>query len=151
MIQLLMCVLLQSCAPSASAASEPWSVEFTVSLGSGIQDSFVIDVRPDWAPLGAARFKELIEADFFTGNRFFRVMDQFVAQFGVSGDPKVNAEWSAKTIQDDPTDIAPNVKGTISFSTKVSTSSTRFGPMTGAEKLDTKRMHVLAHAKLIGE
>lgn len=52
-----------------------------------------------FACLPAARFKELIEADFFAGNRFFRVMDQFVAQFGVSGDPKVNAEWSAKTIQ----------------------------------------------------
>ncbi len=42
-------------------------------------------VHPDWAPLGAARMKELVDQDFFSGVRFFRVIQNFMAQFGISG------------------------------------------------------------------
>jgi peptidyl-prolyl cis-trans isomerase A (cyclophilin A) len=42
-------------------------------------------VHPDWAPLGAARMKELVDQDFFSGIRFFRVIQNFMAQFGISG------------------------------------------------------------------
>ena len=34
-----------------------------------------MEVHPDWAPLGAARFEELIDDNFFKGARFFRVID----------------------------------------------------------------------------
>jgi len=37
-----------------------------------------VQVHPDWAPLGAARFKELIDLDFFKGVRFFRVITGFM-------------------------------------------------------------------------
>ncbi|MFN9938894.1 MAG: peptidylprolyl isomerase [bacterium] len=42
-------------------------------------------MHPDWAPLGAARMKELVDQDFFSGIRFFRVIQNFMAQFGISG------------------------------------------------------------------
>ena len=47
----------------------------------------VLEVHPDWAPLGADRFRELVENGFYTDVAFFRVLDGFVAQFGISGDP----------------------------------------------------------------
>ena len=50
-----------------------------------------------WAPLGAARFKELVEARFYDDQRFFRVLDGlydiWIAQFGIHGDPKVSLEY----------------------------------------------------------
>jgi len=55
-------------------------------------------VHPDWAPLGAARFKELIEGNFFKANRFFRVIDSFMAQFGIHANPKLAAEWKTKKV-----------------------------------------------------
>lgn len=54
-----------------SRAEEPFYVTFDVTLSKGVTDSFELEVHPDWAPLGAARFKEMVEAEFFKGVRFF--------------------------------------------------------------------------------
>lgn len=46
--------------------------------------SFTIEVHPEWAPLGAARFIELTETPgFFTGVRFFRTIKGCAAGLGV--------------------------------------------------------------------
>lgn len=47
----------------------------------------LLQVHPDWAPLGAARFQEMLDDSFFKGIRFFRVIDGFMAQFGIHGKP----------------------------------------------------------------
>merc|ERR1711907_701886 len=60
--------------------SENWEVEFNVNLEPGKQGKFVVEVFPGWAPLGAARFRDLVESNFFKGARFFRVIDNFMAQ-----------------------------------------------------------------------
>jgi hypothetical protein len=50
----------------------------------------IIDVREAWAPLGAARFLEMVDADFFTDLPIFRVCPKYLCQFGVKyADPKV--------------------------------------------------------------
>jgi cyclophilin family peptidyl-prolyl cis-trans isomerase len=83
-------------------ADESYRVKFDVTLKSKTTASFIVEVHPDWAPLGAARFKELVHAEFFKSVRFFRVIDGFMAQFGIHGKPAIAAEWKEKTLMDDP-------------------------------------------------
>jgi peptidyl-prolyl cis-trans isomerase A (cyclophilin A) len=75
-----------------------------------------IDVHPDWAPLGAERFLELVKAGFYTDVAFFRVMKGFMAQTGISGDPKQTAKWQNKRIKDDPVKKS-NTRGMVTFAT----------------------------------
>ncbi len=91
-------------------------VKFETSKGP-----FVLEVHREWAPLGADRFYELTRSGFYNGARFFRVVRNFVVQFGVNGDPSVSRLWSAMRIPDDPV-REKNRKGTITFA--------RSGPQT---------------------
>jgi peptidyl-prolyl cis-trans isomerase A (cyclophilin A) len=74
----------------------------------------VIEVHRAWAPQGADRFFELAHAGFYDDSRFFRVMKHFVAQFGLSKDPKLSQLWSQMKILDDP-QKEKNTRGTITF------------------------------------
>ena len=62
---------------------------------------FVIEVHRDWAPVGAARFEELVRKKYFDDSRFFRVVAGRWAQFGIAGDPRVAQQWRHRTIADD--------------------------------------------------
>jgi len=85
--------------PSALRETAPaaYKARFETSKGA-----FVIDVTRAWAPNGADRFYNLVKNGFYDGVRFFRVLDGFMAQFGVNGDPKISAAWRGATLQDDP-------------------------------------------------
>ena len=74
----------------------------------------VIAVYPGWAPNGAARFQELVEGGFYDDCRFFRVLEGFMAQVGMNGDPDVNAQWQENTIPDDPV-LESNTRGRVTF------------------------------------
>jgi peptidyl-prolyl cis-trans isomerase A (cyclophilin A) len=84
--------------------------------GPDHQSFFVIEVHEDWAPLGVQRFTELVRDGFFKGVRFFRVIDGFMAQFGIHGRSEVSASWREKRIEDDPVKES-NRRGTLSFAT----------------------------------
>jgi peptidyl-prolyl cis-trans isomerase A (cyclophilin A) len=75
---------------------------------------FVIEVHRDWAPLGADRFYNLLQAGYYDDIRFFRVLDGFMAQFGIHGDPNVSATWRDQRIQDDPVK-GKNTRGMVSY------------------------------------
>ena len=99
---------------AAAAADEaPYRVKFDVEVTTG-PGSFVVEVHPEWAPIGAARFKELVEASFFSDLRLFRVIDGFMAQFGIAADPKEAAQWKTKTIKDEKV-VESNKPGYLSF------------------------------------
>lgn len=74
-------LLLAFCIACAWAS---FVVEFTVQLESA-KETFEVTVHPEWAPLGAARFKELADSDFFNSIRFFRTISGFMTQFGIPG------------------------------------------------------------------
>ncbi|MGH9518315.1 MAG: peptidylprolyl isomerase [Terriglobales bacterium] len=78
------------------------------------QGPIVLQIHPDWAPRGAARFLALVRAHYYDGARFFRVIAGRWAQFGIAGDPAVAAAWRTRTIPDDPP-RHPNLRGTVAF------------------------------------
>ena len=47
---------------------------------NGMNGSFVLEIHPEWAPLGVQRFKEMMDSGFFRDIRFFRVIGGFMAQ-----------------------------------------------------------------------
>lgn len=99
--------------PSSLNARAPdtYKARFETSKGT-----FVIQVNRDWAPNGADRFYNLVKAGFYNDARFFRVIDGFMVQFGISGNPDVSAAWSDANIKDDPVRES-NARGTVTFAT----------------------------------
>jgi len=98
-------------------ASEPWNATFTVQLHGkkgGQEETFTIRVHPDWAPNGAKRFQELVQQGVLSGERFFRVVPNFMVQFGIPGEPKTAAAWRDKRIPDDPVKKT-NSRGMVTF------------------------------------
>ena len=94
---------------ATQTAPDEFKVRFETSAGT-----FVIDVTRDWSPRGADRFYSLIRIGFYDDQRFFRVIPNFVVQWGMSGDPEVSAAWQTARIKDDPVKES-NVPGTITF------------------------------------
>jgi len=77
---------------------------------------FDILVHRDWSPHGADRFYTLVNDKFYDGTRFFRVLANFMAQFGISGDTATAALWRNRSIPDDPVKKG-NARGIVSFAT----------------------------------
>jgi len=75
-----------------------------------------LEINRDWSANGADRFYNLVKAGFFTDIAFFRVIEGFMAQFGIHGDPDVSGAWENQIIKDDEVN-ASNTRGRISFAT----------------------------------
>lgn len=100
-----------------TASSGGKIVEIQVSnLDGGESGTIKIQMKPDWAPRGVARFEELITNGFYNDCRFFRVLPGFIAQFGINGDPSVMGKWRSSSIPDDPVKVT-NSRGTVVFAT----------------------------------
>jgi peptidyl-prolyl cis-trans isomerase A (cyclophilin A) len=78
------------------ASPDKYRAKFDTSAGV-----FVIEVTKEWAPRAATRFYNLVKNGYYDENRFFRVLTGFMAQFGIHGDPAVNAQWRNYRIVDD--------------------------------------------------
>ena len=90
-------------------APETFKVKFTTTKGD-----FTLEVTRSWSPLGADRFYNLVKAGFFTDVAFFRVIEGFMVQFGIHGDPAVSAAWRGANIKDDAV-VQSNKKGYVSY------------------------------------
>lgn len=96
-------------AKATEQAPEKYKAKFDTTKGP-----VVIEVTRAWAPKGADRFYNLVKSGFFTDIAFFRVIDGFMAQFGIHGDPQVSAKWRDAKIADDPVKQS-NLRGYVSF------------------------------------
>jgi len=90
-------------------APETFKVKFNTTKGD-----FTLEINRAWSPLGADRFYNLVKAGFFNDVAFFRVIEGFMVQFGIHGDPTVAAAWRGARIKDDPV-VESNKKGYISY------------------------------------
>ncbi len=97
--------------PAKATAQAP--EKFRVKLDT-TKGPVVIEVVRAWAPKGADRFYNLVKLGFYTDIAFFRVIDGFMAQFGIHGDPAVSAKWRAAQIPDDPVKQS-NLRGFVSY------------------------------------
>jgi cyclophilin family peptidyl-prolyl cis-trans isomerase len=106
----------------------PLLVPSDVELAQPAPDSFRVDMetskgkltvlaRRAWAPHGVDRFYYLTKHHYYDSTYFFRVIENFVAQVGIAGQPKVNAAWASRRIPDDPVRHS-NTRGTIAFASE---------------------------------
>lgn len=99
--------------PSLPEWSQTAPAEFKVKFSTSKGD-FTVLVKREWAPKGADRFYCLVKNGYYDDVRFFRVVEGFMAQFGIHGNPEVNAAWKNATIPDDPV-VESNKRGTVSY------------------------------------
>jgi peptidyl-prolyl cis-trans isomerase A (cyclophilin A) len=99
--------------PAALAEQAPatYRADFDTSKGR-----FTIQVTREWAPIGADRFYNLVKNGFYDDCRFFRVLNGFMAQVGINGNPAIQKAWVGARIQDDPVKQS-NRRGYVTFAT----------------------------------
>ena len=114
-----MAAVLSAQTPAAKPFANPASLKekapdiFKANLDTSA-GLIVIEVHRDWAPNGADRFYNLVKSGFMDDVRFYRVVPNFMVQFGVHGDPAVSAAWRSATIPDDPVKES-NRRGYVTF------------------------------------
>ena len=97
--------------PASLRAKAPDNYKVQVTTTKG---NIVIEVHRDWAPLGADRFYNLVRSGFFTDAPFFRVVPNFMVQFGLTPNPAINKAWENTNFRDDPVKES-NKRGYITF------------------------------------
>jgi homoserine O-acetyltransferase len=118
----------------AQAAPDSFDVEMTTTKGV-----ILVRVHRDWSPHGVDRFHALVRHGFYTDVAFHRTVRNFVAQFGIHGDPAVSAAWAGRNIPDD-TVRAKNERGTLVFARGgANTRNTQlyFNLVSNSPRLDT--------------
>ena len=75
---------------------------------------FVVKVTRSWAPKGADRFYNLVLNKFYDNQPIYRVVQGFIAQWGISMRPEIAKVWRHAYIKDDPV-TNYDAKGTVAF------------------------------------
>lgn len=94
-------------------APATYKVKFDTSAGE-----FIVSVTRAWAPNGADRFYNLVKNGFYDGTRFFRVVPNFMVQWGINGDPDIQRNWANANIKDDAAGVKSNGRGFITFANR---------------------------------
>lgn len=112
--------MLAACGRPSAPAPSPWpesdpiapdsfTVRFETSRGP-----FEVLVHREWSPLAADRVYALARRKVWDDIRIFRVVPNFVVQFGLTGDSTVNRVWRDRGLPDEPVREA-NRRGRVSF------------------------------------
>ena len=111
-LTVLIAAVSLSCGEKKGAQIEAGPAQYKVQLQTTKGD-VVILVHRNWSPIGADHFYQLTKAGFYNNDAIFRVLPGFVVQWGISGDPPKNKQWS-EAIKDDPPKVSNKI-GTIVF------------------------------------
>jgi peptidyl-prolyl cis-trans isomerase A (cyclophilin A) len=103
-------------APNEAELSQAAPDSFRVVLETS-RGPITVLARRAWAPHGVDRFYYLTKHRYYDSTYFFRVIENFVAQFGISGDTRISAAWENRRIPDDSVRHA-NTRGTLSFASE---------------------------------
>ncbi|MFP4599447.1 MAG: peptidylprolyl isomerase [Persicimonas sp.] len=105
-------------------APEQFRAKFETTEGD-----FIIEFNRDWAPNGADRAYNLVKIGYFDGIAFFRVIDNFMAQFGIHAHPEVNKAWEEAAIEADTLEKS-NIRGRVTFAQKANPDTGQSDPAT---------------------
>lgn len=89
-------------------APEKFTAVFETTKGE-----FEITIERKFSPLAVDRFYQLVESGYFTDVPFYRVIKNFVAQFGTV-DGKLDSAWSKYIVTDEPV-MKSNDSCTVAF------------------------------------
>ena len=109
-------VLICSCSPklfkekwTKMKAPETFKARFETTEGD-----FDIEAKRAWSPSGVDRLYQLITKNYYQDISIFRVVPNFVAQFGIHNDTLINNSWQRSGIADEPVTLK-NDAMTIAF------------------------------------
>lgn len=85
----------------AKAAPDSFDVRFETTKGP-----FVVRAHRAWSPAGVDRLHYLARHGFYDGAWFFRVVGDFVAQWGLPGRPPLDSVWQTRTLPDEPVRVS---------------------------------------------
>jgi peptidyl-prolyl cis-trans isomerase A (cyclophilin A) len=91
-------------------APEVFKVKIVTTKGE-----MIVEAHRAWSPNGADRFYNLVKTGFYDDTAFFRIVNGFMAQIGIHGDPSVMAKWREANIMDDPMGVQSNKPGFVTF------------------------------------
>ncbi len=113
---LIVGLLILGCSPKTfktkwieEEAPEYFKARFETTKGN-----FDIEARREWSPKGVDRLYQLIKRGYYTDIALYRVVPDFVAQFGIHNDSTVTKAWRDHPIEDEPV-LKKNEAGTIAF------------------------------------
>jgi peptidyl-prolyl cis-trans isomerase A (cyclophilin A) len=92
-----------------AATPDSFLVAFETTRGR-----FDVMAHTNWAPVGADRFYDLVHRGFYDSTTVFRVVKGFVAQFGISANPRISAAWRNRRLGDDR-GRESNTRGRVSY------------------------------------
>ena len=115
-VVIVMCLaIFASCAPKKfnkkwlkKEAPETFKARFETTQGN-----LDIEAKRAWSPKGVDRLHQLIKNGYYQDIAIYRVVPNFVAQFGIHNDSLINASWR-QGIDDEPV-LKKNEAMTISF------------------------------------
>jgi cyclophilin family peptidyl-prolyl cis-trans isomerase len=104
-----------------AAAPDSFQVTFETTKGE-----FIVEAYRAWSPLAADRFYDLVSREVYDSVPIFRVVPNFVVQFGLTGNEDLDSAWDARGINDEKV-LEPNTPGRVAFA--------RDGPRTRSSQL----------------
>jgi cyclophilin family peptidyl-prolyl cis-trans isomerase len=70
----------------------------------------IIEINRKWAPIGVDRFYSLVKDNYYNCAAFYRVVPDFIIQWGIASSSNETEKWGTN-IQDDPS--VPSISNTI--------------------------------------